>query len=362
MDSLLESARAKLNEWKQLAREGHPEQREPLNAAETWFDSSLTCPFMTAEQAHLGYEIYSWQQGRRPKSLNLMDRYLTQDLNEDERAWAWWNKVDMMACMSYGRGMDGVTATVIEHRAFYEWAKGNLSPDRLLWVIQDGSQAVCWREAGFAAEWFERFDLALSRAHVCTDNRWDRFIALRTAATVARVLRDSERSIQYIAAIHGLIDEDDGYSKKLDLMIEALTLDLLEACDQHDQARIDRIANEAISQLDAYESEEAQRRQELAYATGNFAAALLQAKAYRASAMFGKKSIELAPYNEHVFLRLAAALHATGAPKSDVLALLRRGAAFYHCGTYDIREFPEFADVRDDVDYLEAQSPQGSVI
>jgi hypothetical protein len=38
-----------------------------------------------------------------------------------------------------------------------------------------------------------------------------------------------------------------------------------------------------------------------------------------------------------------------------ILDLIRRGAAIWRCASYDIRHFPEFADVFDAPDFLAAQ-------
>jgi hypothetical protein len=92
------------------------------------------------------------------------------------------------------------------------------------------------------------------------------------------------------------------------MLVGAWDLELLYAADAEGTGSAPSVANRAREALNERPSDSAQQRYEVATACANLAATFLDVKAYPESFEFGRRSIELATYHEHVFLRLAAAL------------------------------------------------------
>lgn len=129
---------------------------------------------MNTDSVHDAFGLYFLLQDREA-TLNLLQCYLTRPLPIVEQAWARWNLVDTLALM---RRCDELVPT---HKDFLEWAQRELEPDRLFWVMEDGTQALGWFHGGHGADWMKIFWELNHTIPISKHNRIHRFQHHRSA-------------------------------------------------------------------------------------------------------------------------------------------------------------------------------------
>lgn len=113
-------------------------------------DKQLQEGCLESEAVRLANEISYFFGGDKRFTVKVLSQYLTQPLTLEEESWARWELIDNLAML------DQCEEVVTYHRDFLAWAREHLSQDRLLWVMYDGTQAVCWRSASKGDEWLSK--------------------------------------------------------------------------------------------------------------------------------------------------------------------------------------------------------------
>ncbi len=133
----------------------------------------------------------------RTRCLEILRAYLDKDLDVEEEAWARWNAVDSLARL---RRCAEVVATQTD---FLNWSKTNLDPEWWRWVMFDGTQAMCWFQAGHGDDWMRIFYELKNCTPPTSANRYHRFSYLRSAS---HVLSRFRRTDEAVPIVHEMLD------------------------------------------------------------------------------------------------------------------------------------------------------------
>ncbi len=137
-------------------------------------ERDLTDSNFADEAVHNAFSIHL-QLRNNERRIEILQTYLGKGLSPEEEAWARWNLVDGLAL---ARRCDEVVSAHID---FFEWAKTNIDPEEWLWVMYDGTQALCWFRAGDGDEWLDIYHDLIASVPPTEANRYDRFLYHRTA-------------------------------------------------------------------------------------------------------------------------------------------------------------------------------------
>src|SRR5207249_8126090 len=115
------------------------------------------------------------------------------------------------------RHAEAVTA----QRDFVAWARGALPPERLFWVMQDGTQALAWVALGRADEWLAIVRDLFAHYPATAENRESRFVCLRTAGRVEARLQRTAAALRIAAEMRALAAEDPAWERAFNAEMEA---------------------------------------------------------------------------------------------------------------------------------------------
>jgi tetratricopeptide (TPR) repeat protein len=135
-------------------------------------------------------------------------------------------------------------------RAFLDWARRALPQDRLLWVMSDATQALCWVAVGRHEEWLAIFRELLGSLIRRSTNRIERLDYLRTAGLVLIRLGRRDEALRVVGMIRDLAKEDPGWERALWPLLEARVLELGIRQASGDRATLRREAAAVATLLD----------------------------------------------------------------------------------------------------------------
>ncbi|MGH8899127.1 MAG: hypothetical protein ACRDZ4_19405 [Egibacteraceae bacterium] len=123
-------------------------------------------------------------------------------------------------------GLGRCDEAVRAQREFLDWARGALPQDRLLWVMSDATQALCWVTVGRHEEWLAIFRELLGSLNRRSTNRVERLDYLRTAGLVLIRLGRRDDALRVAGMMRDLAKEDPGWARALWALLEARVLEL----------------------------------------------------------------------------------------------------------------------------------------
>jgi hypothetical protein len=94
----------------------------------------------------------------------------------DEKAWARWHRVDMLALARH------CPQEIEEQQTLLRFALDHFPVDQCLFVLADGTQAQYWENMRQGSAWITHVEQLLHQIEPCATNRTDRFYVARTAA------------------------------------------------------------------------------------------------------------------------------------------------------------------------------------
>ncbi len=311
---------------------------------------------LATEAVHLANEVSYFFGGNKEFTVEVLAQYLTQPLSVEEESWARWELIDNLAMM-------GQCEEVVEkQRDFLAWAREYLPQDRLLWVMYDGTQAVCWRATSKGDEWLQIFDDIMAVITPSPENRYDRFIYLRTANRMYSQLEKFEEALQMANRIRDLSEEDQNWEASVGVRIESYASKIAVYWKLQSVPEIRRIGQNASVELEAYRAQNAdldfEQKRKLSTLFHNLAASLYFTRQYDLAIPLFRCAIKLGIWEHWTYSWLAASLWATTKSRSEVLSLLKQGADRV-VGNYDAwTRLPEFQDVVTDAQFLDAAKRQ----
>ncbi len=307
---------------------------------------------LDSEIVHLGYTFCYWA-GDRQGIVDLMTRYLAQPLSLQEEAWACWEQIDYLAALRQCEMAVGRQKEVLE------WAKNYLPKDRLLWVMYDSTQALCWHEMGQGKEWLQIFEEIMSSVVSTPENREDRFQYLRTAAVMWNAQRETQEALKLVDRMHQLCNEETGWESRAAFKLKTYAYAITAWDHLKETEKIADIGRQARTLLEEMERilpdpMTPLQQHDLGIAYDDIGSSLFFAGCYESSIPLERRAIELVPLYEWIYLRLAAATWATSHNRTETLSILKQGAAVSHSGRLKLETRPEFTAVLEDKEFLKA--------
>jgi len=293
--------------------------------------------------------------------VDLLRRYLMQPLRYsdyekpirtvDDEAWARWHLADNLALL--GRYDEVVDV----QRRFLRWARQCLPKDRLLWVMSDGTQALCWAKTGQADEWLTIFREIITTVDPEPENRLDRFVYIRTASMLLTCLNRPQEALQVAHMIEELAEEDPAWDLNPRMTVECYIVQLNVFQQLGQKEEIQRRAESVIKLLYSYDEQAVPRTMDqlvlLRSLYHNAAAPLYRAGLYHLAIPLFQRAVVYGITSPNTYAWLAASLWATTKDRGKVLPLLREAAHRTANGQAwtKFRALPEFADVIDDEEF-----------
>jgi len=294
--------------------------------------------------------------GQFDEAARVLRQYLAEPRELDEQAWARWHLVDELSLGCHH------LEVVQEQQAYLRWATQVYPLSECLYVLGDGTQARSWFWVGKGWEWLSMLDDLLQRAQPTSRNRLDRFYCLRTAAYVGKDLGETKLMRNYAHAIRCLTEEDPSWADARWVRVERAIIDIDAAHLDGQTAQVVALANAITNELEEWERQLtgaplAEVRQ-FSIRCHNVGAALYYRSGYHDLAIpLFRKAIAHCILAHETYLWLAACLWATTKQRAEVLPLLTQAAHRYLDGGEpwdNFRTLPEFDDVRDDPQFMQA--------
>ncbi|MCW3096056.1 MAG: hypothetical protein JWL77_1674 [Chthonomonadaceae bacterium] len=315
---------------------------------------------LSSELAHLAVKIHwNWVADNAFLS-SMLAEYLQQPLPPEEEAWARYEYVVSLAVMGQNVEM------VKQQKAALLWARGRweagqLKSQPLLQLISNSDLAERWAGLGLLEEWLAQLNDLLSVIPPDADNRMERFHALRSAGLRLHNEGRQEEAFAIIDRIRALGEEDPSWKQAYEMEVQADLESMRAYTSPEKTEEFLALATHASAVLEqkwpqaATMTREARSRLMIQY--DNVACHLFFARRYELSIPLHRRSIELGYDREYGYLWLAAALWAHHGERAEALELLRQGRArtrSIEVYRKDFAELPEFQDVKDAPDFLEA--------
>ncbi len=314
-----------------------------------------------------------WRKRDWPGLAALLMRSLTQPLSDSETAWAYLHLANAIAVSGSAAG------AVLAHEAFERWLPGKsprlsahwpyypVSEDtseavyvgnqvRLLFLGQSGefsiSYLVVWRNGDYLA----KVDAALSESPTPPLGHMQRFYVLRMACNASASAGDEERAGRYIQQMHALAAGAEDEDMKAEIEAMALGHDIGLARRTKNEAAFAARVAEMTALLNAAEQQGANsvgwlrgERHDLAcqLVWGDWHALALPL--WEANAASGGQ------IGGWGWLMYAATVWHLTQDRERTLALLRESRAHDDRDMTSLfAERPEFAGVRDDMEFRQA--------
>lgn len=358
--------------------------RSLLAGARERLDAALARPPLAPETVRVGRGLLERQRDFDALAQMLV-HYRAQNLSVSEETWTRWWHVWALTCANRA------DETIAEQADFCRWADatfaretpcladgwpfeplGDVGTGEMidaselpLWVLGVPGQVHLWNQAGHADEWMRLAEAALSQAGRTPANRLNRFHLLRSIGMLylapAGRLNDAEATIARIAEI---ADEETDPAASERWRLEERTTMMAHHAVQHNDATVRAVGEEVTARLAALERHfDASGERPpwwLRTFQHNAACSLAGARAYDIALPLFETVTAGGRANGYAYLRMASAVWAGTRDRDRTLDLLREAAAREDRDMLPLlRDLPEFADVRDDPEFVAAaRKPQ----
>jgi tetratricopeptide (TPR) repeat protein len=314
---------------------------------------------LDGETVHVAVDLSNYFGIDREGCVQTLFRYLSQSLATDEEVWARWRLVDTLALLQR------YVETVDAHRQFLAWARRSLEPDRLLWVMYDSTQALCWVRVGRGVEWLQVFSSLIEDVSPTPENRRDRQIYLETASVVLNKLDRPEETLHVASRVKNLSEEDPSWDWALEAKLTSYKIAISAYNAMNEENALRETALKALALLDKQWQSlwmmARPQRQRLLVMYHDLGATLYLAGQHALAVPPLHRAVDLNSFVEHTYLWLAASLWATTKDRDEVLAVLQQGARLAtgnrgsgSLGYDNWKILPEFQDVLNDPAFLYA--------
>ncbi|QBD76434.1 hypothetical protein EPA93_10595 [Ktedonosporobacter rubrisoli] len=342
----------------------HKEKRLPehklLEQAREILHQLLAQLPLDEEVAHLGVSLCHYLKERELPIL-FLSRYLQQPLSTQEEAWARWHIVDHLALSKR------CIETITTQKDLLYWAQLHFPARDMLWVMNDATQALCWIQKEQGEQWLQIFSDLFERAEATAKNRHDRFCYLRTAGIVCEQLKRVDETFVLTERIRQLAQEDPNWEFYLETFTEAFHLEIrahhqLQHIDE--VRRLGSLVSGLLEKTSATFTSETAMPENFWVRYHNLGAQLYFARQYDLAIPLFRRTLELSGGTAHTYLWLAASLWTQTKDRDQVLPLLSAATHLYAGGKSwtQYREQPEFEDVRDDQEFLQAVATRTSAV
>ena len=319
--------------------------------------------------------VLLWRKRDWPALAALLMRYLAQPLSESETAWAYVHLANAVVMSGSAAG------AVLAHETFERWLPGKsprLSADwpfypvpedtsglvyageevRLLFLAQSGEFATSYLGTWRSNDYLAKIDAALSEIPLTPANRKQRFYVLRMATCACESAGDWGRSERYVQQMHALASGAETESLKAEIKAMALGHALGLAHHWQDEAAFKKGVTEMTALLSAAEHSGANSAGWVRSERHDLACHLVDGRRHDlALPLWEANAANGGQAGGWGWLTYAATVWQVTRDKPRTLALLRETRADDDRDMVPLfAKRPEFADVRDDPEFLQAIS------
>lgn len=284
---------------------------------------------MNYEQIRLQVENY-YQKGDKEAIIALLKNALELDLDVAQKYWCWCHLVDNLAMLRHCK------EAVIQQRNYLNWAIDcQLDSQKILEVMNDGTQALCWLQIKLLDDWIDLFNTLISNTIPTEENRLARFYYLRTAARIFITANKYELAERTINKLNILILEDIDWKQKIwvELEITAVELNLLKAKGNVERAIY--LVEKVTKQIESIEKFQLANSLKISTLWHNNAAPLLGIRLYREAELMFRNAIAANPQNWCSFVFLAGRLQKMGKSSEESQQLLTKAASLTNKADYE---------------------------
>ncbi len=316
--------------------------------------------------------ILLWRKREWPVLAALLMRCLTQPLSDSETAWAYLHLANaivmsgsaagaVLAHETFERWLPGKSPCLSEHWPYYP-AHGDAAEGvylgeevRILFLAQSGEFATSYLAVWRNSDYLAKIDAALSEIPLTPASRKQRFYMLRMATCACESAGDLDRSHLYVRQMYLLAAEAEDEAQKAELQSKALGHAMGLAHLRKDEAEFNALAGEMAALLDD------QSQQTVGWVSGerhNLACPLVDGGRHDlALPMWAANAASGGQCGGWGWLLYAATVWSVTRDRPRTLALLREARADDDRDMTSLfAKRPEFADVRDDPEFLQAVS------
>ena len=287
--------------------------------------------------------------------VTLLRKYKDKAPSDDERFWAHLNLVISLSCLERSR------ETTEEHTQLYRWTCQHMSDKHVLEVMSNLNAAGCWKDEERIDEWIQLYDEASERLEKPEVSDYSRCDFLQIGA---EVLRNNERFDEALLGLDKLehANKDQDWEHYFRFWLAIRTNKVLIYSKQEDWELFDPVFSDLSKfielEVEKHEAGYPVNTSDLIWAAHDFGCCLVWSKKYEEAKRFLKTSLDLQNKNDWAYFMLAVAIWVTEKDREKTLHNLK--LASNYIGNYwnEARyypafiETPEFADVRDDKEFL----------
>ena len=357
----------------QEATDPHTANRVLLEEGRTaLFQRLAQDAILDAETVHDGFTLL-WRKRDWPALSGLLMRYLTQPLSDSETAWAYVHLANAIV------GSGSAAGAVLAHEAFERWLPGKsprlsarwpyypVSEDitdtvyagdevRVLFLAQSGEFSTSYLGVWRNGDYLAKVDAVLSEVLITPRNRRQRFYVLRMASNACESAGDWDRAARYIRQMHTLAAGAEDESLRAEIEAMALGHDIGLARRTKDEAAFKKRVAEMTALLNAAEQSGSKSLVWVRGERHDLACELVAGERHDiALPLWEANAATGGQIGGWGWLMYAATVWKLTQDRERTLALLREARAHDDRDMAPLfAERPEFAGVRDDLEFREA--------
>ena len=352
----LESIQSKFDSFMAQAKSDPTSGADILTEAHNQVEDALKGE-ITPELARLAHEIYKYMgKPGIEKSVSLHGRYLNVASDNKER---FWSHRQLSVCLA----MLGRNKEAIEEQArLYHWACEHMSDADVLHVLSSCLEhAGCWKAEGRIDDWVQLYNDASQRLENPKLSRYARCNFLQIGSEILRAYGRSDETLLGMEKLERFNDDTD-WEHYFRFWLAVRTNRLLVYSGQEDWDHFDQ----ALTEVRAFIEGELEKRAaghsvnlgNLHWAAHDIGCCLVWLQKYDEAKRFLQVAIDVDTVNDYGHFMLAVSVWASERNREKTLHHLKFAhdivLAAWNRGKYyqSFLGTPEFADVKDDPEFL----------
>lgn len=172
-----------------------------------------------------------------------------EKLSNEDTGWILWN-----LCDGYAMRRDAQNQFQYQSE-FYRWVNTHFYPERLHWVVSDGTQARTLIDGGYLYPWWQWYIDANERAPIIEQNRNARFESHRATGDALIFFAEYEKAELSLRALEDLLKEDSAWTNHdfAEVTYRTLLIDFYNGTGQ--TSLLHHTAGQLVQYLDEWSSQ-----------------------------------------------------------------------------------------------------------
>ena len=312
---------------------------------------------ITSELAHLAVDKIYAHYGKigMEKRITFLREYIDKAPNDEERFWAHDHLVYSLTAL------DRNAEAIDEHKKLYRWVCKNMSDKHVLEVVSNLNSAGCWKDEGRIDEWMQMYEKASERLDKPEVSDYSRCDFLQIGA---EVLRHNDRIDESLLGIETLesANKSQDWEHYFRFWLAVRTNRLLIYGKREDWDRFDSVFADLQRfielEVEKHEAGYPVNINDVIWAAHDVGCCLVWVKKYDEAKRILQISLDLQNKNDYAYFMLAVAIWMTDKDREKTLHNLKLASDYvlnyWNQDRYypAFIETPEFADVKDDKEFL----------